>query len=610
MFEPDSIRSPFRIRHEFLPDAARSLAGLLSPVVERALSLRSLERRYLGIADADTPAAFIQRALEALGVAYTVHPDPAKVIPASGPLIVAANHPYGLLEGIILARLIGSVRPDLRILANSLLCVVPALTPLLIPVNPFGGPNAARANVRPLRDAHRWLRGGGALLIFPAGEVAHARPATAFRVTETAWKPTVVRLARETGASILPAHVSGANGPLFQLAGLLHPGLRTALLPRELLSSARRRICIELGTTVRADLLVGLDDRAAISHLRLRVHSLGTRSAPSLAAGGQAMLTPRRRIVDGIPPDRLSEEISSLPPGTLLLRSGSLEVYAAMAQATPSVLAEIGRLREITFRAAGEGTGRETDRDDFDRWYLHLFLWDRDSRQVAGAYRLARTDRIVARIGLRGLYTRTLFRYGRRFVRAFSPSLELGRSFIRSEYQRSFAPLMLLWRGIGAVVARDPSVRYLFGPVSISGDFSPFTRQIMAEYLLQRHGMRDRSLVRSRRPLRRPDSDCRRALTTLRDLDDLSNLISGIEPDGKGIPVLIRQYLKLGGRLASFSIDPAFHGAVDGLILVDLLRTDRRMLDRYLGEQGATSLLTYHGALRSASPPALAAAVI
>jgi putative hemolysin len=379
----------------------------------------------------------------------------------------------------------------------------------------------------------------------------------------------------------------------------VHPRLRTALLPRELLNKRSSRLSLRIGTPIPSQRLTTVgDEMACIDFLRQRTMLLRHRDAATTRP-----ISPLRGAEEIAPPidqDQLAEEVAALPPEHRLVESGDLAVYCASTAQLPSVLLEIGRLREIAFRAVGEGTGRARDLDRFDQHYLHLFLWHRQRCEVVGAYRLAPTDTILSSLGPRGLYITTLFKFGPGVLEGLGPALEMGRSFVRPEHQRSFEPLLLLWRGIGEFVARHPKYRRLFGPVSISQSYAPLSQRLMVDFLRARTGEGDPpGTVRARRPFREPrprDLDLARVIRQLRDTVELSELIAEIEADGKGLPVLLRQYLKLGGRILEFNVDRDFAGVVDGLVLVDLRRCDRRLLDRYLGREGAAAFVASHAA--------------
>lgn len=281
-----------------------------------------------------------------------------------------------------------------------------------------------------------------------------------------------------------------------------------------------------------------------------------------------------------------------------LAESGDYALYSVEAREAPQLLQELGRLREATFRRAGEGTGRGLDLDRFDRYYWHLLLWNRAKRELVGAYRAGSTSEILPRYGVSGLYTSTLFRYDERVFDKIGPALELGRSFIRPEYQRQYAPLLLLWKGIARLVSMHPDLPVLFGAVSISNDYNRASREMIYRFFESQ--MKDDELsgmIVPRRPFRpgrlRP-WDCRAMNAALHDIEDLSQPITDVEADGKGLPILLRQYAKIGGRLLGFNVDRKFSNVLDGLIVVDLRQTGAAVLERYMGREGATRFREHH----------------
>ncbi len=304
----------------------------------------------------------------------------------------------------------------------------------------------------------------------------------------------------------------------------------------------------------------------------------------------------RPPVIDEIAPAALKSEVDALPHSQRLVDSGCFRVYWAHASQIRCVLHEIGRLRELTFRAVGEGSGKCCDLDQFDTYYLHLFVWDAQANVVVGAYRLGLVAHILARYGKRGLYTHSLFRYGPRILIMLKAAIELGRSFVRAEYQRSFAPMLLLWRGIGRFVQQSPQYAVLFGPVSISNSYSPASRELMVEYL-SGHMAETRLVmqVKARRPFRSertsaPDE----AVPYPASIDELSRMVEQIEPDRKGIPVLLRQYLRLGGRILAFNVDHEFGNVLDGLIVVDLREVEPAVLARYMSTAGMIAFRAHH----------------
>jgi putative hemolysin len=452
-------------------------------------------------------------------------------------------------------------------------------------------------NAGALRRALGWLEEGGALAIFPAGEVAHLDPWRR-TVEEPAWLPTAATLVKRTRCPVVPLFFPGRNGWLFQVAGLLHPRLRTAMLGREMLRRRGTTIEARVGNPIPFKQLERLTDSEELTaYLRSRTCILRERDPiPERAVQPRATPFQARPIAAPMPDRILAEEVAGLPAESLLVEAGSEAVYVAAAAEIPALLREIGRQREISFREVGEGTGREIDLDRFDRSYLHLFAWDRRDRKLIGAYRLGRTDVLLGDRGLEGLYTTTLFAYRPRLFEAMGPGLEMGRSFIRAEYQKSYAALLLLWKGIGRFVVRDPRYATLFGPVSISADYRSASQRLIVSFLEQNKYAHEWSRWVRPRSLTRPGRADGYGLSPsqLRDLDDVSSFISEIEADQKGIPILLKQYLRLGGRLLGFNVDPEFSNVLDVLIMVDLRRTDRKILARTMGRDGMARFLEAH----------------
>ncbi len=577
------------------------LAGTPLQVLAPAFEKRfrdDLERVYAPVRDAQRD--FFIRLLDSLNMRYVCAPADLKRIPANGPAIVVVNHPMGLADGIVMGAMLESVRPDIRFMANSLLMEVPQLRNYVIPVDPFGGAGANRFNRQGLRQSIAWLRGGGLLVVFPAGEVAAMRIPDG--VVEPQWNENVARLIEFTHAPAVPVFIHGGNSPVFHAAGLVNPRLRTMMLPAELLNKAGAKIRISVGGRVSSQQLGKMTDaRAATDYLRARVYMLGTRDKPAarpVVFPLAKLWTTPAAIAAEQDADVIEKEIGALPAEQMLLTHNEYTVCFASAQQIPVALLELGRLREITFRKAGEGTGRARDLDAFDLHYDHLLLWNREQRQLVGAYRIAKTDLILDRLGPRGMYTSTLFHLDRDFYRSVQSGLELGRSFVRPEYQKGYLPLMLLWKGLGHYVAAFPKYRHLFGPVSISKDYCSSSRDLMVSFLKSRHGdhaihgsVRPRRRFRGRRP---GGCDPRNFSSLVSDLDELSAVVADLEPDQKGIPVLLQQYLQLGGKIVEFSVDRRFANVLDGLIIVDLANAERRQLDRYMGKANAERFVALH----------------
>jgi putative hemolysin len=570
------------------------LAGKLSPVGK----VRDLYRRVQR-----SPEGFrLEGLLAEMRVDLRFNDADRSRIPATGPVVVVANHPYGVLDGAILTVLLTRVRPDVKVLTNLLLSEIPELEQHCIFLDPFQTDRPADSNRKPRREALAWLQQGGMLAIFPAGEVAHWQMPAA-QIADPAWNDTAVRLIRRTRATALPVYFCGHNSVGFQLLGMIHPKLRSALLLQEFLQQEGKEVEVRIGSAIPADAIDSIhDDREAINYLRSRTYLLARRSRMetprSVRLRSRIAAKIQQPVATAVLTELLQNEIDSLPSNRRLTENTEFAVYHATSREIPNLLLEVGRVRELTFRRAGEGTGKRRDLDSFDACYWHILLWSKTKRELVGGYRAGSTTEILAERGLPGLYTSTLFRYDESLFQKLGPSLELGRSFVRPEYQRQYAPLLLLWKGIAHLVATRPEIPVLFGAVSISNDYNEASREMIYRFFEARMMEDDLAgLIEPRRPFR-PGFlrrwDCRSMCRALRDLDELSQPITDIEADGKGLPILLRQYAKIGGKLLGFNVDRKFSNVLDGLVVVDLRQTEPAVLERYMGREAAANFRNIH----------------
>jgi len=570
--------------------------------LERFMGITGFNELYNRVANDHSTINFFQRSLRATGIAYEVSEEDLSKIPREGPVLVVSNHPFGGVDGVVLGALLTSIRDDAKLLANYLLAHMPEIQPWLIAVDPFGGSKAARSNFAAMKETIRFLRDGGCVGTFPSGTVSHwywgAR-----EVTDPPWLDSTARLVHKAQATVAPVYFEGRNSILYQILGMIHPMLRTATLPRELCKQMGATIRLRIGQPLTYRQLKDFpNDHAMMDFLRLKTYLLAKRETenqpkqrfafPKLPKRETAMVP----IAPPASPDDLAKEIEALPPEQLLTEHGEFKIYWAHAEEIPVVLEELGKLRERTFRMVGEGTGESTDLDRYDVYYRHLIMWDDQNRAIVGSYRIGLTDEILLTRGRQGLYTASLFKFHPEFFERLGPALEVGRSFITPEYQKKHASLSLLWRGLGLFIVNNPQYRSMFGPVSISQEYNAVSKDLMVKFL--RKNRFDHELapyVKAKHPpkgaLGVTENE---ALAGVRGIDDVSALISEIEQDQKGVPVLLRHYLKLNGTLLSFNVDPDFGHCMDGLIVVDMTRGDQRLLKNYLTPEGLKRFLAYH----------------
>lgn len=589
------------LQHSAIFRSAKGFAGKFLPLDE----IQELYGRVQGA----NHGSWFQGLLEEMQVSFCVAETDLRRIPRSGAVLAVSNHPFGMLDGAVLGALLARVRSDVKIMTNSLLTGVAALQEHCIFIDPFNEAKSVERNRLGLKKALLWLRGGHMLAVFPAGEVSHLQ-LTGGGVTDPKWNPMVARMARRTAAAVLPVFFHGRNSMVFQALGLIHPSFRTVVLMNEFLSQRGKTLDVRIGTPVSSSTIVALQsDEVAIDYLRRRTYLLGQRRQKTARSRSIVGFSFPRKAREPIVPETETEllvaETGQLSSEQRVEDTREFSVYVARASEIPQVLQELGRLREMTFREVGEGCGRSRDLDQFDDYYLHAFLWDKRRQRLAGAYRMGVCPEILGTRGPAGLYTSTLFHFEPGFFEKLGPALELGRSFVLPEYQRQFASLLLLWKGIGRYISRHPATPVLFGAVSISSRYNAASRELIVRYFESRRCEEISRFVRPRRPFRTfqfKPWDCAGTGRALRDLEDLGDSVSDLESDAKRIPILFRQYAKLGGTLLAFNVDRNFSNVLDGLVLLDLRRTDSAALERYMGKEGLERFRRYHGLFSQAEP--------
>ncbi|EGA65480.1 lysophospholipid acyltransferase family protein [Vibrio brasiliensis] len=579
------IDSPFRLPR-------KTPFGIGESVVEWATGLSTLDSLYQQDALPEDSFEFMQEALARIGTQYQIDHGSLDNVPTEGSVLIVANHPFGGIEGIILASLISQVRKDVKVLANELLKRIPELDELFIGVDVFGGEKARQTNRRAIKEANHHLKQGGVLIIFPAGEVSSWQ-ASENKITDNTWSKSVAKFVKHAEATTVPLFIKGMNSKLFYQAGRIHPLLRTALLGRELLNKSGETISVSVGNPIPYSEIKDFDNEEDITqYFRLNTYLIGSMDNEQSANLEENYAEP---IIAPLAVDTLEGELSNLAQYKLL-EQGDFEVYCAPTPAMPGMMREIGRVREESFREVGEGSGQSCDIDRFDQHYYQLFVWNRTNRDLVGAYRLGLVDQLIAQGGIDALYSTSLFNYDQAFVESLGQSIELGRSVVAKQYQRNMHSLLLLWKGIARFVDSNPKYTHLFGPVSISNDYSPVARQLIASVMSVHYYDNDKAkLVTPTTPLEssgkefwRPDM-----LSSLSKLPLLSKVLSRLE-QGKGLPVLLRQYLGMNGKLVCFNVDPAFNYALDGLIVVDLTTVPARTLGKYMGKEQAQAYLDKH----------------
>jgi putative hemolysin len=517
---------------------------------------------------------FVDKLLSSLNISVDVLEADLGNLPAHGPFIVVANHPFGFLDGLVMLRLLARKYPDFKVMANYFLGGFEPISPFFIPLSPFG--NNAMMNVAGLKAAIAHLNNGLPLGLFPAGEVASMQKQFG-RVQEMDWDPSVVRFIRSANVPIVPMCFMGQNSLPFHLLGKIHPYLRTLSIPGEFFNQAGKNVSVRIGKPIMPNELDCFDDPQTIGQfIKVSLLALGQLPQVKRMRGLHFKRFERPKpLIEPIPEAQIIDDLVGLKrDGALLFSKSNYDLYLAKAQQIPHILREIGRLRELTFRQVGEGTNKSIDVDVYDNHYHHLFAVDANNNKIVGAYRLGMGDDIIASNRRKGFYVQSLFHLNHRLNPLLAQTLELGRSFVAKDYQQKPLPLFLLWQGILHVLKLNQQYRYLMGPVSISNDFSQFSRDLIIAFVKKYHYHHELAkwvTPKHKVKIKSNIADIDVVLVqNSNDLQRLDKFISGIEPRALKVPVLLKQYIRQNARIIGFNVDPYFNNSLDGLMLLDV----------------------------------------
>ncbi len=536
---------------------------------------------------------FLDKVLRETGIHLEIPEEDMKRIPKDGPFITVSNHPLGGLDGILLMKLILSKRPDYKVLSNFLLDKVEPLKEYFIPVNPFEDLKDKKSSLGGLRAALEHLREGHALGIFPAGEVSTYREGNIYIDKE--WDESALKLIYKSKVPVIPIYFHARNSRIFYWLSKLGPTFRTARLPSELFNKKRSSMHVRIGHPIKPQEIGKFKDYKEFGdYVRKKTYLLAKpfekpptpvpRFSWKKLFGRQA-----QKIIDPVPVEKLLPEIEHLrQSGQRLLQRGDYEVFLADSKDIPNILREISRLREITFRRIGEGTGRRFDLDRFDKHFKHLFLWDKKNQKIAGAYRIGIGREIYEKYGIKGFYIPTLFKFEPEAYYILKNGLELGRAFVVPEYQQKPYPLFLLWQGILHTILRYPEHKYLVGGVSISDKFSDFSKALMIEFMKSNYY--DPFLANYIHPrkefkVKLKDADKDFIFdATQSDLNKLDKIIDELEPNYLRLPVLIKQYIRQNAKIINFNVDPDFNNSIDALMYIRIMDIPQKTLQPILDE--------------------------
>ena len=560
--------------------------GLLKyPIVSAVMRLAKINKvndLYDKIKDLEGQE-FFDKLLEELNVKYLAFQEDLAKIPKTGPFILVSNHPLGALDGVIMCKILTEIRPDFKVMGNFLLTKIKPMEPYVISVNPFEKRKEAYSSMSGMREALKHLSDGGCLGIFPAGEVSNKNNEYN-EILDKEWQEPALKLIKKAQVPVVPMYFHAKNSKLFYNVSKIHPDLQTLLLPSEMVNKREKPIKIRIGRPVTPKILNEYETPKELGEfLRKKVYMMKSyfedrKSVAEFLKVKNLNISPKeevvvQNIIDETPLAEILADRENLrkTEGKMLFSNGDYEVYFTKFDEIPAMMREIGRQRELTFRAVGEGTNLPFDLDEYDKHYHHLILWDNVAQKIAGAYRMALGSEVMKNYGIKGFYTNSLFDFDQELQPFFKKVIEMGRAYISLEYQQKPLPLFLLWRGSVHVCLRNPEHKFLMGGVSISNRFSDFSKSLMIEFMRSHyfdpvvaqyvHPKNDYKVYLSERD----KSLFFEGLDD--DLNKFDKLIDDFEPEMR-LPVLINKYIKQNAKVVAFNVDPNFNDAIDGLMYI------------------------------------------
>jgi len=522
--------------------------------------------------------AFLEAILEHYEIDFEIPQDDFRRLPKEGAYITISNHPLGGIDGVLLLKLMLQHRSDFKIIANFLLHRIVPMAPYIMPVNPFEDRKDAKSSISGFKSALGHIREGHPLGIFPAGEVSTYKDGKL--IVDRPWEEAAIKLIRKANVPVVPIYFHAKNSPLFYRLSKINDIFRTAKLPSEVTSQRNRSIKVRIGQPISVENQKEQETLEEFTELlRMKTymlaHAYEKERLIDQIPSSLKIPKPPKKIASAVRTEVIQGEIEKLREKECrLLQSKNYEVFLAQKKDMPFILNEIGRQREVTFRAIGEGTNNAIDLDRFDDYYHHLFLWDDQEKAIVGAYRMGMGSQIFEDYGIDGFYLQDLFGFEPELYGMMRQSIEMGRAYIVKEYQQKPMPLFLLWKGIVHTTLRHPEHKFLIGGVSISNQFSNFSKSLMIEFMKSNYW--DPYVAQYIRPkkefkVKLNDADKEFVFDeTEADLNKFDRLIEEVEPGSLRLPVLIKKYIKQNAKVVAFNVDPLFNNSVDGLMYIKI----------------------------------------
>jgi len=557
----------------FLNNYPNIIKKIIYILIEKILYLNEINK-FLKLHSNRKSFDFIEELFDYLDFSYMISDKDKQKIPIEGRLIVVSNHPLGSLDGLALLKSISQIRPDTKIIANDILEYITPLKDLIIPFN-IESFKIQKENILKIEES---LKKEECLIFFPAAEVSRLRYNG---IKDSKWNKGPIYFAKKLNSPILPVFIKGRNTLLFYLISIISKSFSKLLLPREMFKQKGKTIEIKVGDFIpnRAFNSDIIDIKTELKLLKKHVYRLGSNK--------KLIFVTEKNIISPVEKSILKKEIKNAK--LIGKTKNGFNIYITQYENTPLIIREIARLREITFRKIGEGTGNKADFDLFDNYYHHIFLWDENSEEIIGSYRIGVCEEILNKYGIKGLYSNTLFEFSNDFTnKYFYNSIELGRSFIQPKHWNSNA-LDYLWMGIGSFLFLNPNIKYMFGPVSLSNSLSPEVKNMIIYFYSKWFGIKNNNDVISKNKYILSEKSITE-LSSIFSINDYASefktLKTLVKTFGYSIPPLFKQYSELcndnGTKFYDFNIDPNFNNCVDGFILVEIDKIKNEKKERYI----------------------------
>ncbi len=514
---------------------------------------------------------FVEAVLDYFAFDFSYSSNDIENIPATGRVVIIANHPLGALDAMCLLKLVSIVRKDVRIVANDFLSGVTALDSLMIKIDNFKK-TQSKENIK---NIYKSLENEEAVILFPAGEVSRVSP---YGIRDGKWQKGFLKFAKKSNSPILPILVDAKNSKTFYTVSILNKTFSTILLSSEMFKQKDKNISLKIGKLIpNKHILLDGVDRDSLVKL-YRKHTYGLKKGKKLFFQTQNSIA-------------LSESKQSikkeLKDSELLGRTSDGKfIYLCSYQSDSAILKELGRLREISFRKVNEGVNKKRDTDKYDRYYQHIVLWDEDDLEIVGAYRIADAKTVLQKYGFDGFYSNTLFEFQESFKPYLENAIELGRSFVQPKYWGTRA-LDYLWYGIGAYLKKNQHIKYMFGSVSLSASL-PFEAHCLIVNFYTNYFEADDEIVKPKDSFEydHKNEDMLDIVTSRNYKKDFLLLKESLKLLDSSVPALYKQYGDLcedgGVTFHGFNVDKDFSNCIDGFIMADVSKIKKSKKVRYL----------------------------